>query len=378
MSCRGFLAVAALVGGLVVLCRSAQPTLQALAAANAAHAREPAAPPPAVMKWVDFNGPALPRNGSGEQYPSQYEGEGGRARISLDDTDAVAGRSVRFEVTKGTLYAHFNPYEQNGTRRFARHYVAEPGKWRWNTYNRLSFWIKAPANGFRLLETGQENVQVGTYVKRVKDPDARSDEAGGDHGYHHFNVAPTGTWTKIVMNMHPSHFRGQPGGKEHGNQPHPTREPEYNYFDALTRLYIDASRGPPASYPAVYHLDEFEFYQEPCEENDEQVYSIAATYVPGTKELILTWSRSKNEEDVRHEVRYAFANIHQLGWEKATPAPDGVVKALGTGGYNGMLYRSTKLPLAGKAVVYLAIKPENATRFSQIALPGVSLTERRK
>ena len=83
-----------------------------------------------------------------------------------------------------------------------------------------------------------------------------------------------------MVNMHPSHIRGQPGGKEHGNQPHPTQEPEYNYFDALTRLYVNACRSKPASYPAVYRLDEFEFYREPCEEDDEQVYSIAATYVP--------------------------------------------------------------------------------------------------
>lgn len=318
---------------------------------------------------MDFNGPALPPNGSGDLYPSQYEGEGGRARIRLDDNDAVAGRSVRFEVTQGTLYAHFNPYEQDGMRRFARHYVVQDETWRMNTYNRLSFWMQVPANGLRLLETGQENVQVGTYVKRVRGADARSDEAGGNHGRRHFNVAPTGTWTKLVMNMHPSHFRGQSGGKEHGNQPHPTGEPEHNYFDTLTRLYLDASRGRPASYPAVYRLDEFRFYREPHEENDEQVYSIAATRVPDTNELIVTWSRAKNEESIRHEVRYAFSDIHALGWEKATPAPKGVVKSLGSGGYNGMLYRSTELPLAGKAVVYLAIKPENAKLFSQIGLP---------
>jgi len=320
------------------------------------------------MKWVDFNGPSLPQNGSGDLYPSQYQGEGGRARVRLDDRDVIAGRSIRFEVTHGTLYASFNPYERDSTRVFARQYVAQPAKWQMNTYNRLSFWIKVPSNGFRLMQTGQGNIEVGTYVKRVKNTDTRSDEAGGDHGYHQLNIAATGTWTKVVMNMHPSHFRGQPGGKEHGNQPHATREPEYNYFDTLTRLYIDASRGKPSSYPAVYHLDEFEFFREPYEENDDQVYGIAATYVPGTNDVILTWSRRKDEEGLHHEIRYAFTNIHEIGWDKSLPAPDGVVKSLGSGGYNGMLYRSVKLPLAGKSTVYLAIKPENTKLFSQIAL----------
>lgn len=324
---------------------------------------------PAVMKWVDFNGAELPRNKAGDAYPSQYEGEGSRARVSLDDKDAIAGRSVRFEVTQKSLYAHFNPYDADGARGFARQYVAHPDQWQFNTFNRLSFWVKCPRNAPPLMENGQENVQVGTYVKRIASADRRSDESGGDHGYHLFNLAPTGTWTRLVMNMHPSHFRGQPGGKERGDQPHPTKEPEYNYFDTLTRLYIDVTRGKPTSYPVVYHLDEFEFYREPHEENDQQVYSIAATYVQGTNELILTWSRRKDEDRTEHEVRYAFQDLHQIGWDRATPAPNGLVRSLGDGGYNGMLYRNTSLLLKGKREVYLGIKPKNARLFSQIALP---------
>jgi hypothetical protein len=334
-----------------------------------------AAAQPVARKWVDFDGPGtiattlVPRNRAGDTYPSQYQGEGGRANVSLDPNDGVSGHSLRFEVTRGTLYAQFNSYNADGTRGFVREYVAQPEQWRFNTYNRLSFWLKCPPNASPLTQSGQENLQVGTYVKRVKGADRHSDEAGGDHGYHLFNVAPTGTWTRLVMNMHPSHFRGQPGGKEHGNRPHPTKEPEYNYFDALTRLYVDACRSKPTSYPAVYHFDEFEFYREPYEENDEQVYSIAATFVSGTNELILTWSRRKDEPRAEHEVRYAFQNIHQLGWEQATPASGGLVRPLGDGGYNGMLYRSKDLPLQGKWIVHLGIKPAGARLFSQVSLP---------
>ena len=71
---------------------------------------------PAVMKWVDFNGAELPRNKAGDAYPSQYQGEGSRASVSLDDKDAISGRSVRFEVTQKSLYAHFNPYDADGAR----------------------------------------------------------------------------------------------------------------------------------------------------------------------------------------------------------------------------------------------------------------------
>ena len=45
------------------------------------------------------------------------------------------------------------------------------------------------------------------------------------------------------------------------------------------------------------------------------------------------------------------------------------MRPLGEGGYNGMLYRSRDLPLAGKRLVYLGIKPKTARLFSQIALP---------
>ncbi|MHB1036787.1 MAG: hypothetical protein ACYC35_20325 [Pirellulales bacterium] len=104
----------------------------------------------ATIKWVDFDGPQLPRNRAGDTYPSQYQGEGGRAIVSLDPNDALAGRSVRFEVTQGTLYAHFNSYSADGSRGFVREYVARPEQWRFNTYNRLAFWLKCPKNALPL------------------------------------------------------------------------------------------------------------------------------------------------------------------------------------------------------------------------------------
>ena len=38
--------------------------------------------------------------------------------------------------------------------------------------------------------------------------------------------------------------------------------------------------------------------------------------------LIPKWSRNKNGNTARHEVRYAFSDSRESGWEKATPAPD--------------------------------------------------------
>jgi hypothetical protein len=36
---------------------------------------------------------------------------------------------------------------------------------------------------------------------------------------------------------------------------------------------------------------------------------------------------------------------------------------------NGMVYDTTALSLAGRTTLFIAIKPENATRFSQVAIP---------
>jgi len=75
------------------------------------------------------------------------------------------------------------------------------------------------------------------------------------------------------------------------------------------------------------------------------------------------------EDGVLDEVRYSFTDIHASGWSSATATPNGVVAPPGSGGYNGMVYDSTALPLAGHSVVYIAIKPQNSTLFTQVAVP---------
>jgi hypothetical protein len=68
-------------------------------------------------------------------------------------------------------------------------------------------------------------------------------------------------------------------------------------------------------------------------------------------------------------VRYAFSNIHRLGWDAANAAPGGVVAPPGAARANGMVFDRTDLPLKDKQVVYVGIKPQHATTFSQIAVP---------
>jgi hypothetical protein len=319
-----------------------------------------------VMKLVDFEGSKLPVNKAGEEYPNQYTGEGGEAKVGLTTDNVLFGKSAAFSVVQGNLYAEFNAHNSDGSRGFARDYAANPSAWKFNTYNRMSFWIKSPKNAAPLADDGTSSVQFGTYLKTVKDADMYSDEAGGGHRYHFLNLPNTNTWTYVVINTHPTHSRGESGQLEEGNQLHPTDEPGYNYFDCLTRFYINSDNAPgTSSAPVNYALDNFQFFQETSPENDDQVYSIAATYVPEQNKFIMSWFRPKDENTVNHEVRYSNKNIHDIGWNAATPAPNGIIEPPGWQGYNGMLYTTTAVKMTG--TVYIAIKPQNSDVFSQIS-----------
>lgn len=234
------------------------------------------------------------------------------------------------------------------------------------------------------MTDGTENMNVGTYVKQITNADPTSDEAGGNHYYHYLNVAPTGTWTHVILNMHPSHMRGGSGNTDWGVLNHPTAlgftnadgtanggdDPAntYNYFDTLTRWYIQQDWATSPS-PVTIQLKDVKFYNEPNQEDDAQIYNIAATYVASSNRVVVTWDRNKNEDTVNHDVRYSFQDIHQIGWNAATPAPGGIITPPGSGGYNGMVYDTTTLPLAGQTVVYIAIKPENSNLFTEVAVP---------
>jgi hypothetical protein len=334
----------------------------------------------------NYDQSSIPNNKGGNQYPYWSDGRGGEGGVftgSIDSSDAVSGSSFKAILvsqagTGNAFYAQFNPYDGVG-REFARTYAAcgypsacgNPSQWKFNTYNRMRFWIKQPSSGENFRTNGQANGNVGTYVKCVAKPgcpDYKSDEAEGGHWYHNLNIPSVGTWVQVILNTHPDHVRGATGGQEHPNQLHPTGEPNYNYFDTLTRFYIQM-HDPPSQLPATYRLDEIEFFQEPYPENDAQIRNIAATYLPSSNRVILTWFRNKNENSVNHEVRYAFSNIHAMGWNAAAPAPNGIRVPPGWQGYNGMHYDTTAIPTGGQSTLYLAIKPHNSNLFSQVAIP---------
>jgi RNA polymerase sigma factor (sigma-70 family) len=331
------------------------------------------AKPASSMVLVNFDSSALPVNKFGELYPrcdppGEQGDDGGVFGSRINSADAVSGSSLQMRLTEGRWKAQFAPDDKAGKKRFAREYCADPGGWRFNIYKRLRFWIKLPAGSTHHFTDGRTNVGVGAYVRRVNNVNLSSLNEGGGSYTHWVNV-PVGRWVQVIVNMHPDHQWGDAIGKDVGNVPHPTGEAGYNYFDALTQFSIEA-RAQPSSYPADYLLDEIEFVHQPNSENDGQIYSLTATYDRTDNRLIVTWNRPSGEDAVRHEVRYAFTDIHGIGWAQAVPAPAGIVTPPGKGrGYNGMVYDTTELPLSQQTIVFIAVKPENANVFSQIAVP---------
>ncbi|VAW68278.1 hypothetical protein MNBD_GAMMA09-3535 [hydrothermal vent metagenome] len=311
---------------------------------------------------------------------NQYEGDPTQGpdigSETVTNEDSLSGNySLKItidsgDITSGSIYTQFYPkvsslvWENMSTQ-------IETGTWTKDKYNRMRFWMKLPP-GMAFAPPGQTNLHFGTYV-RASNGDKSSAESGGNHFYHYFNVESTGVWHQFIIDTHPTHARGNSGGTEEGNREYPTGEAGYNYFDALTRFYVDARNGLP-NYPAYYYLDKFEFYEETNLENIDQIYSLNAVYEPNKNKLTVGWNRDKNENSVKHEVKYSFTDIHSTGWDAATSAPNGIITPPGWQGYNRMRWSTSSIDLTGKVSIYIGIKPENSSLFRQIKIPVTGVT----
>jgi len=300
-----------------------------------------------------------------------YAGSGTGPTSVTSALKYLGNQSLRSQYTSGTnwqfqFYTYTEGLESAGFSngwQFMRKFVTNPSTWQTGKVNRMRFWILLPP-GIDATGGGNHNFEFGTYIRCSSCSGA---EEGGDHYYHHFDLASSGVWHQVIVDTHPSHSRGANGNQELLDQLNPTNEPGFTYFDLMTRFYLDF---PYAQFPmpATFHMDAFEVYEEQRPENTDQVYSLNAAYLPSTNEVRIGWSRRK-DQSMPHEIRYSFSDIHSIGWNAATPAPNGIVSRVGSGGYNNERWSTTGLNLSGKSTVYIAIKPQNATLFRQIAIP---------
>jgi hypothetical protein len=298
-----------------------------------------------------------------ENYPKKGD-QLGYEFLSTDEAHS-GNKSLKITVQKGHAYLHFYPKPTSSIWDFA-HQHTQTTPWAFDTYNRLKFWVKLPS-GIKRVPGGKKNTTFGTYYRK-RNGALDSAESGGDHPYHYYNLHSTGQWHQIIVDTHPNHIRGVTGSREHGNINYPTKEPNFNYFDSLTRFYFDME-GKLPNKPANFYFDDFEFYQAHPDENIEQIYSLHGVFIKEVNALRIGWMRNKNENKIKHRIKYSFDDIYKIGWKAALPAPSGLVKPLGWGGYNGMAYRTNKINVEGRTKIYLAIKPENSDKFRQIEIP---------
>lgn len=304
---------------------------------------------------------------------NQYEGdftEGpdpGTVSLTSSPKNVLFGKqSLKVNVTDGNVYLQLYTYEDDYAWHNMREYLTD-GQWTFDKYNRMRFWMKLPP-GISNVGGGENNFKVGTYL-RASNGDKGSAESGGGHFYHTYDIASTGgVWQQVIVDMHPNHERGQPGDKEHNYIPYRTGEAGYNYFDAMTRFYVEVD-GKTGIYPSEFYFDGFEFYHDPNDENLQQVYGVTGAYIPESNLLLIQWSRDKNEGTIKHEVRYAFSSVHSIGWDNALVAPSGMITPPNKFAYNGMGYKTTNINLDGKNSVFIAIKPENSSKFREIEIP---------
>lgn len=302
------------------------------------------------------------------QYQDDFtEGPDPGVESVTSETAHDGTHSLKVTVAAGNLYLQFYPYD--GIWRNMRDFVQPAADWQTNTFNRLRFWIKVP-RGVETAGAGQANGYVGTYIRK-SGGNPRSAEDGGNHYYHSFNLPYTGEWHQVILDTHPTHRRGDGGGVEPGNQEYPTAESQFNYFDALTRFYVDFV-GRLRGYPADFYFDGFEAFRANKLENIDQIHTLNAVYLPSINKLHVGWMRHKDQNAVKHEVRYSFEDVLTIGWDNAMPAPSGLVAPLGWQGYNGMDWSTDELDLSGQSTIYIAIKPEGSDLFRQIAIPLTS------
>jgi len=306
-----------------------------------------------------------PQDNAGNQRP-------GKAEVSTDIA-FDGNKSLKATVDSDmNIFAQYYPYdEEHYEWLYIREQEAKsnPGQvWKTDTYNRLRLWIKVP-NTIQKEDVKRYNAHFGTYIRGTSGQRSSAESGGGGHYYHYYNIGYSGEWHQVIVDMHPSHERGKSGNEEQSDKEYSTGDQGLNYFDLMTRFYF-TFKNDLTSYPGSVYLDGFELYNEPNSENTDQVYALHGVYVKEGNLVSVGWNRPKDENTVKHEVRYSFSDIHSLGWANATLAPgNSLITPPGQDGYNGMEYETSDINLGANSYLFIAIKPENSTSFRQIRLP---------
>jgi hypothetical protein len=264
-----------------------------------------------------------------------------------------------------------------------------------NTINRIAFFFKeGPMFSYDLpADPGRDaryNCNFGSYIRDhgslfLPNNPETSCYWGGGHGYHNFISAQPGTWTQVIVDMHPNAYRGSnnnlPEGKVFPDNPYPYlyrgNEPERsanNYMDSITYFYLDHRKDHQFadSLPAYVHYGPIIAYTEDERANgtvgDQAISTVTGAFNPGANKLTVGYNQlRKSQSGVQYEyiptysvqIRYAFSDIHQLpgGFNDATIVPGAA--ALPTRQHNDVsqhIFETDQIDVSGQDFIYVGIK----------------------
>jgi hypothetical protein len=343
---------------------------------------------PPVLVLDDFESPidrvADPSQPTNiEQHWMWNQAQGGAAAgpgtFGVTTADHWAGiRSWGDTINSGRFYMVF--YNDNGTNWNWLRSSLISGTWPgFNQITKMRFHIKPPVS-LTLGSDGQHNYELGTYMRsQAGDPTTHSD--GGSHYYHFLNLVG-GVWNYVEVSWYPDHKVGQDPNTNWDFARYPTvdqgtatgstqygTDTTFNYFDAWTYFYFEQLAVTGGAYPQQAYLDQFELLTDTTPNDYMQSRNLTGTYVPGSNRLFVSWQRRKGmpADATNYETKYAFSNIHALGWNNATTPPGG--GSIPPNGYAGMSYDNSTIRMGSNRSIFFGVRPVGQTTFAEIEIP---------
>ena len=323
--------------------------------------------------WMPLNQSTIAAHESASSY-FQYEGAGELAWVMMSTKNVLApnARSYCVRSRNGDSYQYIGGVTGAHERLyFSQRITQDGGTWEANTYNRMRIMMYLPADTYVGPDDGHTDWHIGTYMRHPNDPIDKQESAtiGGEgHGYHYYKNIASDCWVQYVVDPQPDKIRN--------NKVYPipymeypfADEPAFNYFDSFTDVYTK-SKIDYLSYPQDVYCGHIELWKDNNPETSDYIYSLSSAYTASDDTYHLNWSRIRNRITTTScEIRYAYSDIHTLGWANAISPPDNVALPPTTNDYHEMIWRSDQINAAGNDNIYFAIKHDLDPSFRQIVI----------